>query len=335
MKKPAGAMWLALVLVACSVSREPLAKRSAVHTTSGSIAIANLDHAIAQTKDEAGVVELLLTRSRFLADYEALERAATISEEHVESAADFLRRARTRAAVHRFADALGDVAAAERLGADGGATVNARASIFIAMGRARDVASQLEARVVSHPGYASGTALASAYAMLGRLEDADHLYAEALDSLDTTSPFPYAWIYFARGVMWAEQGGDSARAAGLYRQALEHLPEFVAANVHLAELAMAHGDVASAIARIEPIAMSSDEPEALALLGDLHMRTGQIARGRREIERARERYESLLSRHPLAFADHAAEFYLGAGANRSGPGFLLGGISTVGAPVEL
>jgi hypothetical protein len=126
MKKPAGAMWLALVLVACSVSREPLAKRSAVHTTSGSIAIANLDHAIAQTKDEAGVVELLLTRSRFLADYEALERAATISEEHVESAADFLRRARTRAAVHRFADALGDVAAAERLGADGGATVNAQ-----------------------------------------------------------------------------------------------------------------------------------------------------------------------------------------------------------------
>jgi hypothetical protein len=34
-------------------------------------------------------------------------------------------------------------------------------------------------------------------------------------------------------------------------------------------------------------------------------------RGWREIFRARQRYESLLARHPLAFADHAAEFYRG------------------------
>jgi hypothetical protein len=38
-------------------------------------------------------------------------------------------------------------------------------------------------------------------------------------------------------------------------------------------------------------------------------------RGGREIAAARQRFEALLARQPLAFADHAAEFYLGAGAD--------------------
>ena len=55
--------------------------------------------------------------------------------------------------------------------------------------------------------------------------------------------------------------------------------------------------------------------ESLALLGTLHRRSGQAARGEREIAQARERFEALLRRHPLAFADHAVEFYLDAGAD--------------------
>src|ERR1700681_3472704 len=42
---------------------------------------------------------------------------------------------------------------------------------------------------------------------------------------------------------------------------------------------------------------------------------GDPARGRDELARAGAGFEALLARHPLAFADHAAEFYLGAGAN--------------------
>jgi hypothetical protein len=40
-------------------------------------------------------------------------------------------------------------------------------------------------------------------------------------------------------MMWAEQGGDRARAATLYAQAQTYLPEFVTANIHLAELEVA------------------------------------------------------------------------------------------------
>lgn len=166
-----------------------------------------------------------------------------------------------------------------------------------------------------HPGFASRSALAGAYAAVGRFADADRMYVEALAALNTTSPFPYAWIYFARGEMWAEQAGDPARGEALYARALTHLPEFVAANIHLAELEAARGALASAMARLERVAASSNEPEALALLGELHLRTGDPARGRSEIARSRQRFESLLARHPLAFADHAAEFYLGPGGD--------------------
>jgi hypothetical protein len=58
-----------------------------------------------------------------------------------------------------------------------------------------------------------------------------------------------------------------------------------------------------------------DEPEALALLGVLHNRNGDKVRGVHEISLARHLYDSLLARDPLAFADHAAEFYLGPGAD--------------------
>lgn len=254
-------------------------------TTSGAIAVENLDHQIAQRGNDTGVEELLLVRSRFLGDYDALERAAELAESH----ADPLERARVRAALHRFAEALPD------------ADAPLRASILTATGRAADIVPQLEAEAARHPGYASHGALANAYAAAGRLDDADRMYAAALADLDTTLPFPYAWIAFARGLMWNEQGGDRARGKAFYVEALDYLPQFAAANIHLAEIELAEGDRASATARLERVLASTDEPEALALLG--------------QTERARQRFEALLARQPLAFADHAAEFYLGAGAN--------------------
>jgi hypothetical protein len=45
------------------------------------------------------------------------------------------------------------------------------------------------------------------------------------------------------------------------------------------------------------------------------VRAGDVVAGKREISLARQQYESLLATYPLAFADHAAEFYLGPGAD--------------------
>jgi tetratricopeptide (TPR) repeat protein len=307
-----------VVLVAstiCSARNGPNVIDSTTDTTASAIAIANLDQQIRQAGSEAGVEELLLVRSRFLADYEALDRASALGEGRYATSREFLVRARTRSAVHRFADALADVEAAEHAGAKPDEIAALRASILVAIGRATEVIPQLEANLVRHPEFASRSALAVAYAAVGRIDDADRLYAEALSSLDTTLPFPYAWIYFARGLMWSEQRGDQARAELLYAQALKYVPEFVTANIHLAEIKALRGDTESAIELLENVVLSSPEPEARALLGVLHLRTGDSEPGSREIAEARASYELLLSRDPLAFAGHGAEFYLGPGAD--------------------
>jgi tetratricopeptide (TPR) repeat protein len=101
----------------------------------------------------------------------------------------------------------------------------------------------------------------------------------------------------------------------MYAEALRQVPSYVPANLHLAELEARRGDTADAVAHLERIVVISRDPESLALLGSLHRRNGDSALGTREVEQARARFEELLQRHPLAFADHAAEFYMDAGAD--------------------
>jgi tetratricopeptide (TPR) repeat protein len=313
---------VALASTACGAKNGSNVVDSTINTTNSAIAIANLDQQIRQAGTEVGVEELLLLRSRFLADYQALNRASALGEGRYATGREFLLRARTRSAVHRFADALADVDMAERLGAKLDEIAALRAAILVAIGRATEVIPQLETSLLRHPGFASRSALAVAYAAVGRIDDADRLYAEALSSLDTTLPFPYAWIYFARGLMWSEQEDDQARAELLYAQALKYVPEFATANIHLAEIEALRGDTQSAIKRLEDVVQSSHEPEALALLGVLHLRNGDSERGSYEIAEARKSYELLLSRDSLAFADHGAEFYLGPGADPERAWFL-------------
>jgi tetratricopeptide (TPR) repeat protein len=293
------------------------ASSPAVDTTSGAIALANLDHLIAQRTgaqaDGEAADELWLMRARYLADYAALDRGAACADAPAPDVPGLLRRARARAAVHRFSAALADLDAAARLGADAATLFRLRAPIRIAQGAADEVIAPLEAAAAREHDFANAGALAIAYAGAGRFADADREFQAALDALDTTSPFPYAWLSFARGTMWAEQAGDADRGARHLRRALDYLPQFVAANLHLAEIEARRGDAAAASARLERVA-ERDDPEVLALLGRLHA-ASDPARGASEIERARARFESLLARQPLAFADHAAEFYLGAGAD--------------------
>src|SRR5262249_29369928 len=198
---PGGAMklfglWevLALAVLAsatCAVSNDASPTDSSLNTTSSVIAIANLDQQIAQLREEPGVEELLLVRSRFLGDYEALDRASSLGEGRFATSRELLLRARTRSAVHRFAGALEDIHAAVCGGARLDEVVALRASILVATGRAAETTLLLEERLARHPGYASRAALAGGYAALGRLADADRLYVEALADLDTTLPFPY------------------------------------------------------------------------------------------------------------------------------------------------
>jgi hypothetical protein len=111
---------------------------------------------------------------------------------------------------------------------------------------------------------------------------------------------------------------DPARALPSYVTAVAHLPDYVVANVHLAELEATSGKKLQAIDRLRRVMARTADPEPAALLGELLGQSNPPEPGAEAlITRARSSYAELLSRYPAAFLDHAAEFFMGPGAEPS------------------
>ena len=100
----------------------------------------------------------------------------------------------------------------------------------------------------------------------------------------------------------------------MYAQALRAVPSYVPARLHLAELEAARGDTATPSRTCSASSRSRATRRAWRCWDAAPPRRRRRPRAR-EIAQARARFEDLLQRHPLAFADHAAEFYLDAGAD--------------------
>jgi tetratricopeptide (TPR) repeat protein len=296
-------------------------------TTRGDIALRNLSDRVSTLKKMAArgapalslreqLVDALLTRAQLTGTFADFDRALELGEGAVR---DFegeanarLLRARTRSAVHRFDDAASDLEAAARLGVD----VDERlAWIRIAQGRNLEAARAFAlSRVERSRSLPNLGLLATAEAALGEFDAADDHYAAALATLRDVSPFPVAQLCFQRGVMWAEQAARPERALPHYAEAVRRLPQYVVANVHLAELEASLGHPDAAIQRLQGIVDHTEDPEPLGYLGTLlAARNPADPAARALTERARIGYENLLGRHRAAFLDHAAEFFSGAG----------------------
>jgi tetratricopeptide (TPR) repeat protein len=158
--------------------------------------------------------------------------------------------------------------------------------------------------------------LAALLANLGEYDEADRIYVEAIGGYRNVSPFPLAWACFQLGVLWGETTPerDHDRAAQWYRRAIDYLPMYVRARVHLAEIHIDCEELATAESLLMP-AKASGDPEVNWRLAEVFAAQARPYEADRQREAARSAFETLLNRHELAFADHAAEFYLNAGAN--------------------
>ncbi len=107
-------------------------------------------------------------------------------------------------------------------------------------------------------------------------------------------------------------GAEADRAAAWYRTALEYLPGYVKARVHLAEIYLDRGRLDEAHALLAP-ALDSGDPEVSWRLADIAGAAGDADAAALHLAAARCGFEALLAKHSLAFADHGAEFYLGSG----------------------
>jgi tetratricopeptide (TPR) repeat protein len=306
-----------------------MANDCTLSTTSGVIALANLQAQIDGMEAQAAVgwlamagranlIDLLLLRGHVLGRIADYERAVALAEQLVrDGPADssaFLVRARTRATLHRFAEALTDLDAAERIGLDRAALGAERAAIFQALGRYDDALALRRNAAERRPDFATLGALAGLQAERGWFADAERLFAEARRRYQRVSPFPPAMLDFQRGLMWLEQG--DLRTARLWLEAAQRrVPAYAAALGHLAEVGAALGQREAAIARLRPLAASSDDPEYAAQLAGVLSDAGQEQEARDWRAKAAARYDELIARHPAAFVDHATEFWLTIGAN--------------------
>ena len=274
--------------------------------------------------ERARLVDLLILRGEVLgriADYErAVELALVLVRDAPDDGAAWLARARTRATFHRFAEALADLDAAGRRGAGQAALDTERAAILQAVGCYAEARVLRRTAAERRPDFTTLGALAVLEAERGKVAHAEHLFTEARRRYRGVSPFPVASLDFRRGLMWLGQG-DLPTARAWFDVAVQRVPAYAAALGHLAEVDAALGARDAAIDRLRPLAASSDDPEYAASLASVLSDAGQPVEAEQWRMSAAARYDELVVRHPEAFVNHAAEFWL-----------TVGGDSAKGAP---
>jgi tetratricopeptide (TPR) repeat protein len=298
-------------------------------TTAGIIAVGNLeariDGQVARAAagwltigERAELVELIALRGHVLGSIADYERAAALADELARQvpgdARSLLARARTRAVFHRFGPALTDLDAAAAAGGDRAELDAERAAIYQALGRYDEALAIRRRAIDSHADFSALAALAGVYGERGETEEAERWFTAATRYYRGTSPFPLATVEFQRGRMWIEHD-DLSRARAWCDAAVRRLPAYVPARGHLAEVDAALGDSAAAIARLRPLAPASDDPDYATQLARILGDAGQTEEAQTWRARAEARYDELLARHPEAFADHAAEFWLTIGGD--------------------
>ncbi|MER6568742.1 tetratricopeptide repeat protein [Streptomyces sp. NPDC001093] len=298
-------------------------------TTAGVIAMGNLNARIEGLTGQATreslsgdgwgeLVELTALRGHVLGRIDEAERAASLAEAFVDRAPNDPRsrvaRARLAALFHRFPAALADLDAAAALGLDRRSLDEERAAIHQGVGRYDEALAQYQKALLRRHGFSALAALARCHAERGQVAEAERWFLAARRGYRGVSPFPLAVLAFQCGQTWLCTG-DLARARIWLESAVRRLPAYVPAQGRIAEIDAAEGRATVAIGHLRRLALESDDPQYAAQLA--RILAAREARVEAEFWRAHAaaRYESLMARHPEAYADHAAEFWLTAGAD--------------------
>ena len=302
-------------------------------TTDGEIAVINLESGRRRSwtrfwedPRRDGAAETVLEHEnptlQFVGDLSALDRvdslARHLAEMDAESSRTALIQAQVASMTHRFAEARRYLARAELTGAPLEEVARLRLNIDQACGVDLDKVLEKRRELVGRLGRLEDlVALGSLLADLGQFTEATETYKQALQGYRDVSPFPAAWVCFQLGMLWGElvPKPQKARAAQWYRKALDCLPGYTKARVHLAEIYSSSGRASDAEAILIP-ALSSSDPEVRWRLADVLVAQRRFNVAEAHMQAARAGFEFLLERHLLAFADHGAEFYAESGNDR-------------------
>ena len=256
----------------------------------------------------ARLVSALLERAATLGTVSDLDRVVELGEGAVTQRPKepnaYLIRARTRAAVHRFDEALADLAKASELKADPDEIAKRRGVLLMALGKYDEAHAIFVAARKKKPDTSTWALEGMVLGRMGKLEQAEANFVQAERAFRSVSPIPLATLYFERASLW-DRNGEPKKAEVLYRAAVARLPQHSHAVGHLAGLVSAE----EAVTLLEGIMATSDDPEHLATLGAAKNEI-EAGSGAADIAKAKTAYAALMKRHPLAFADHAGWFWV-------------------------
>lgn len=290
-----------------------------LRTTSWSIASHNLNAEIderlrrdaADGPSRLALVEFLLERGQFvanIADYELADAVASKAVKALPGSHEaHFARALTHGALHRFEAELKELDEAKALGAVDDRIASARAAVFVATGR-YDEADKLYPPLTQALRPAQLVTRAVLLGHMQKPDEAERLFERARAAIVDVSPFPVAWMEFQRGTS-LEANGKANEALRYFTVAVEAIPDFAHAAVHLASLE----SPSLAIARLEALRKKSTDADVVAALATAYRRDKRDEDAARTLEDARMLYEARVAQHPEAYADHAARFYLTLG----------------------
>ncbi len=297
-----------------------------ISTTNPEIAIENLNSQILSAEKLIGLhperfelkkqlYKLLVTRAQYFGSYDDFKRLRELTSYIPTNVEEYLLKAKFLIVVHEFSDAEKMLSEISRLAPENREVTRQMLPIRLAR---RDNLAELQKtqteEVKQNPSYGNLVLLSGIESELGNFDQADRHLERAIQSYRDSSPFPIAYLYFQRGLLWSEKAGDANRGKLYYSEAVHYLPQFVIGEVHLAELERAAGNTDNAIARLMLVASSKD-PEARGKLSELLREKGSIQQAASYLDSSLNDYNYLLANYPFAFADHGAEFFAGPGAN--------------------
>ena len=300
--------------------------------TNGEIALANNESSRRRAWDrffrsplqEGGaesVIEHEKTVLQFRGDFFSLDRLELMLEEMARCGPYAPRIALIHAEVasmgHRFIDARRHLEQAQSDLALSAEAAKLRLTIDQACGLNVDAVLRERHRSARAAGRMQDfVALGALLADLGDFAEADACYQQAIRRYREASPFPIAWVWFQRGVLWGELMPDTRPdvAERFYRRAVDLLPGFVRAHVHLAEILISHERFEEAEATLLPVVESCDA-EAHWRLSDALVAQGRSAEAAVRLKTAHDLFDLCLTHHLLAFADHGAAFFADSGAD--------------------
>jgi len=261
-----------------------------------------------------GYVDWLSLRARFLgrlSDYDVmLQVAARAVREFPDKPEAYLLRAQVNSGLHLFAKAKTDLAKAVALSLSPDKADKMRATLLAATGELDQALIIRQRLAKKRPTLYSLGDVATLQAELGNEERAEQLFVRALKIYRDRSPFAVAWLLFQRGLT-KERAGRTGDARDSYRLAYGRL-RAAPLTGHLAGAEAATGNDAEAIKLLRDLVKTTDDPDYLGQLGELLHKRGD-SEAANLLARARKGYIELARRHPLAFGDHAARFWLGPG----------------------